>query len=203
MLRSIFVHLISVYDRVNAPRLIRAEIISRISAVPHSVRQKNIWQVNCFIICLNYYFYLHSIIFIPHAGILMYSPFFTQIPVKSSVPSAGLNCTSCSWLEYLNPCIMDLLLESNPHTPDLFYKPVQQEIYYNEVSLPIDLIHNPNSSFISLFPFKNWGDFFRRANTAIFPHVSILQDIVLFRLLGHLPEDGAVRRQLAPYKTYS
>ena len=122
MLRSIFVHLISVYDRVNAPRLIRAEIISRISAVPHSVRQKNIWQVNCFIICLNYYFYLHSIIFIPHAGILMYSPFFTQIPVKSSVPSAGLNCTSCSWLEYLNPCIMDLLLESNPHTPDLFYK---------------------------------------------------------------------------------
>lgn len=163
MLRSIFVHLISVYDRVNAPRLIRAEIISRISAVPHSVRQKNIWQV----------------------------------------PSAGLNCTSCSWLEYLNPCIMDLLLESNPHTPDLFYKPVQQEIYYNEVSLPIDLIHNPNSSFISLFPFKNWGDFFRRANTAIFPHVSILQDIVLFRLLGHLPEDGAVRRQLAPYKTYS
>lgn len=98
---------------------------------------------------------------------------------------------------------MDLLLESNPHTPDLFYKPVQQEIYYNEVSLPIDLIHNPNSSFISLFPFKNWGGFFRRANTAIFPHVSILQDIVLFRLLGHLPEDGAVRRQLAPYKTYS
>ena len=46
------------------------------------------------------------------------------------------------------------------------------------VFIAMTIIHNPNSSFISLFPFKNWGDFFRRANTAIFPHVSILSHFI-------------------------